>query len=131
MHLVGGSLGGTIALAAAALHPDRVRSVTTFGSTLGVAAPAEAIEAMVDELTAKGTEAYFADLAPLIVGAAYRADERVLAAVRAAVGSRDPSIIADILRGAFTRGHPSPRGEGRRARCSPRPAPRIRPVRRR
>ncbi len=102
VHLAGGSLGGTIALAAAAVAPDRVRSVTTFGSTLGVAAPAAAIEAMVDELTTKGTEAYFADLGPLIVGTAHRTDERVLDALRTAVGRRDPAIIADILRGAFT-----------------------------
>lgn len=101
-HLAGGSLGGTISLAAAALHPDRVRSVTTFGSTLGVAAPPEVIEAMVAELTAKGTRSYFADLGPQIVGAAYRDDETVLAALRTAVGDRDPAVIADILRGAFT-----------------------------
>jgi pimeloyl-ACP methyl ester carboxylesterase len=102
VHLVGGSLGGSIALAAAALHPDRVRSVTTFGSTLGVNAPNEVIEAMVDSLRVKGTTAYFADLAPQIVGSASRGDDRVLAAVRAAIGERDAAVVADILRGAFS-----------------------------
>jgi pimeloyl-ACP methyl ester carboxylesterase len=102
VHLVGGSLGGSIALAVAALHPDRVRSVTTFGSTLGVNAPAEVIDAMVDALEMKGTTAYFADLAPQIVGSAHRDDERLLAAVRSAIGDRDPAVVAGILRGAFT-----------------------------
>jgi pimeloyl-ACP methyl ester carboxylesterase len=101
-HLVGGSLGGTISLAAAALHPARVRSVTTFGSTLGVGVPTAAIEAMVRKLTAKGTVAYFEELVPQVVGADYRTHPRVLTAMRAAVGTRDPAIVAGILRGAFT-----------------------------
>lgn len=101
VHLAGGSLGGTIALAAAALHPDRVRSVTCFGSTLGVGVPAEAIEGMVTELEAKGTVKYFADLGPLVVGAAHRTDA-VLGGLAAAVGTRDTAVIAGILRGAFS-----------------------------
>jgi len=101
-HLAGGSLGGTISLAAAAKSPGRVRSVTTFGSTLGVGVPAEAIEAMVTELEAKGTVAYFEDLGPLVVGAASRDNAAVLGALKAAVGTRDPAVIAGILRGAFS-----------------------------
>lgn len=101
VHLAGGSLGGTISLAAAAVHPDRVRSVTCFGSTLGVGVPSEAIEAMVTELEAKGTVAYFADLGPQVVGAAHRT-KQVLGGLAAAVGTRDTAVIADILRGAFS-----------------------------
>ncbi len=101
-HLAGGSLGGTIALAAAAKHPDRVRSVTCFGSTLGVGVPAEAIEAMVADLEAKGTVPYFAELGPMVVGAAYRSDPAVLGALATAVGTRDTAVIAGILRGAFS-----------------------------
>jgi pimeloyl-ACP methyl ester carboxylesterase len=102
VHLVGGSLGGTISLAAAALHPDRVRSVTTLGSTLGVAVPTAAIEAMVAELGDKGTVAYFEELVPQVVGAHYRRHPRVLTTMRDAVGDRDPAVVAGILRGAFT-----------------------------
>lgn len=102
VHLAGGSLGGTIALAAAATHPDRVRSVTCFGSTLGVGVPDEAIEAMVTELEAKGTVSYFAELGPMVVGAAHRSDKAVLDALATAVGSRDTAVIAGILRGAFS-----------------------------
>ncbi len=101
VHLAGGSLGGTIALAAAALHPARVRSVTCFGSTLGVGVPDEAIEAMVTDLEAKGTVAYFAELGPMVVGAASRSDSAVLDGLATAVGTRDTAVIAGILRGAF------------------------------
>ena len=101
VHLAGGSLGGTIALAAAALHPDRVRSVTCFGSTLGVGVPDEAIEAMVTDLEAKGTVPYFAELGPMVVGAAYRQNTAVLDGLATAVGTRDTAVIAGILRGAF------------------------------
>ncbi|WP_344607944.1 alpha/beta fold hydrolase [Sporichthya brevicatena] len=101
-HLAGGSLGGTISLAAAALHPERVRSVACFGSTLGVGVPTEAIEAMVTELETKGTVRYFADLGPQVVGAASRDDRFVLASLAAAVGARDTAVIAGILRGAFS-----------------------------
>src|SRR5262249_38862614 len=83
-HLAGGSVGGTIGVALAARHPERVHTVTTFGSTLGTGATEADIQAMVDELDAKGTARYFAELAPLVVGAAYREDERVLAGLRAA-----------------------------------------------
>ena len=100
-HLAGGSLGGTIGVALAARAPERALSVTTFGSTLGTGASDADIQAMIDELEAKGTAAYFADLAPLIVGTAYRDDARVLAGIRNAAGSRPEEVVAGILRGAF------------------------------
>lgn len=100
-HLAGGSLGGSIALALAAQSPERALSVTTFGSTLGTGASEADIQAMIDELEAKGTRTYFADLAPLIVGSAFRDDTRVLAGIREAAGTRPEAVVADILRGAF------------------------------
>jgi pimeloyl-ACP methyl ester carboxylesterase len=75
--------------------------VTTFGSTLGTGVSDEAIRAMVDELDAKGTAKYFADLGPLIVGTAYRDDAGVLDALAAAAGTRPEPVVAGILRGAF------------------------------
>ncbi|MEU6700873.1 alpha/beta hydrolase [Pseudonocardia sp. NPDC046786] len=101
VHLAGGSLGGSIALAAAALHPERVFGVATFGSTLGVGAPDEAIEAMVAELTAQGTAGYFAGLLPGIVGGAFRTEPRVVDGLAAAAGTRDEAVVAAILHGAF------------------------------
>ncbi|WP_028935948.1 alpha/beta fold hydrolase [Pseudonocardia spinosispora] len=101
VHLVGGSLGGPISLAAAALHPERVRSVTTLGSTLGTGVPDEAIAAMIAELEAKGTDRYFEELVPTIVGTGYREERRVLDTMRVAAGGRAESVVADILRGAF------------------------------
>lgn len=101
VHLAGGSLGGSISLAAAALHPERVLGVATFGSTLGVGAPDEAIEAMVTELEAVGTAAYFEGLRPDIVGSAHRDDPRVAEGLARAAGTRDERVVAAILRGAF------------------------------
>jgi pimeloyl-ACP methyl ester carboxylesterase len=101
VHLAGGSLGGSIGLALAARCPERVRTVTTFGSTLGTGVPEEAIQAMIDELDAKGTEKYFADLGSQIVGPDYRDDPRVMDGLRAAAGTRPESVVAGILRGAF------------------------------
>lgn len=101
VHLAGGSLGGSIALALAARCPERVRSVATFGSTLGTGVSDAVIAAMVDELVTKGTAGYFADLVPQVVGAAYRDEPRVLDAMREAAGTRPEPVVADILRGAF------------------------------
>lgn len=100
-HLAGGSLGGSIGLALAARCPQRARTVTTFGSTLGTGVPEAAIQTMIDELEAKGTAKYFADLGPLIVGTAYRDEPRVLDALAVAAGTRPEPVVAGILRGAF------------------------------
>jgi pimeloyl-ACP methyl ester carboxylesterase len=100
-HLAGGSLGGTIGLALAARCPDRALSVTPIGSTLGSGASDADIQAMIDELEAKGTARYFADLAPLIVGTEWRTDERVLGGLRSAAGARPESVVGGILWGAF------------------------------
>ncbi|GAB3569226.1 alpha/beta fold hydrolase [Amycolatopsis endophytica] len=101
VHLAGGSLGGTISVALAALHPHRVASVTTFGSTLGTGVPSEAIEAMVGELDAKGTAGYFADLVPDIVGRAHRESAGIREVMAEAVGARPEAVVAGILHGAF------------------------------
>jgi pimeloyl-ACP methyl ester carboxylesterase len=100
VHLVGGSLGGSISLALAALHPGRVHSVTTFGSTLGTGVPEAVIEEMVAELAAVGSQQYFADLVPKVVGPAYRA-ERALDETISAAGGRPEPTVAAILRAAF------------------------------
>jgi pimeloyl-ACP methyl ester carboxylesterase len=108
VHLAGGSLGGTVALLLAARHPERVLSVTTFGSTLGTGSPPEAIEEMVEELMAKGTERYFADLVRRVVGAGSRARPEVLDALCTAAGGRPEPVVAAVLRAAFgadIRGH--------------------------
>ncbi|WP_406631419.1 alpha/beta fold hydrolase [Amycolatopsis sp. WGS_07] len=101
VHLAGGSLGGTISVALAALHPRRVRSVATFGSTLGTGVPDEAIAAMVRELEAAGTAGYFAGQVPEIVGRAHRDSARIQEVMAEAVGTRPTAVVAEILYGAF------------------------------
>ncbi|MEX3656430.1 alpha/beta fold hydrolase [Mycolicibacterium fortuitum] len=101
VHLCGGSLGGTISVALAALCPKRVLSVTTFGSTLGTGLTSEAIDAMVQELLEKGTVRYFADLVPQIVGAAHRRSARLQKLMAVAAGERKEAVVAQIMRGAF------------------------------
>ncbi|WP_084144932.1 alpha/beta fold hydrolase [Amycolatopsis jejuensis] len=101
VHLAGGSLGGTISVALAALYPEQVLSVTTFGSTLGTGVPAEAIDEMVAELRQKGTANYFADLVPQIIGQAHLGSPRVREVMATAVGTRAESVVAAILHGAF------------------------------
>ncbi|MFD5249978.1 alpha/beta fold hydrolase [Amycolatopsis sp. NPDC058340] len=101
VHLGGGSLGGTISVALAALHPRRVLGITTFGSTLGTGVPSDAIRAMVTELETKGTAGYFADLVPGIVGRAHRDSGRISAVMAEAVGVRPEGVVAEILYGAF------------------------------
>jgi pimeloyl-ACP methyl ester carboxylesterase len=100
VHLVGGSLGGAIALAIAARYPGRVHSVTTLGSTLGTGLSRRDIEAMVGQLESVGSQRYFADLVPTIVGPRFREEPRLPDIVRAA-GERPESVVGAILRAAF------------------------------
>lgn len=101
VHLVGGSLGGAISLALAALHPERVHSVTTFGSTLGTGVPAGVIEEMAAELATLGSERYFAELVPKVVGPEHQNEPGLAETIRAA-GARPELTVAAILRAAFT-----------------------------
>ncbi|MGB3483164.1 MAG: alpha/beta hydrolase [Mycobacterium sp.] len=100
VHLAGGSLGGSISVALAALHPERVEGVTTFGSTLGTGVPEAAIGAMVDELTSVGASRYFTELVPAVVGPSHR-DAPGLAETVVAAAGRPESVIEEILRAAF------------------------------
>ncbi|WP_409180847.1 alpha/beta fold hydrolase [Amycolatopsis sp. VS8301801F10] len=101
VHLAGGSLGGTISVALAAVRPKRVRSVATFGSTLGTGVPDEAIAEMVRELEAAGTAGYFAGQVPGIVGRKHRDSARIREVMAEAVGARPTAVVAEILYGAF------------------------------
>lgn len=100
VHLVGGSLGGAIALALAARYPGRVHSVTTLGSTLGTGLTQPEIEAMVNQLETVGSQRYFAELTPTIVGLNFRDDPALHDVIRVA-GERPESVVAAILRAAF------------------------------
>ena len=100
VHLVGGSLGGSIGIAVAASHPERVASVTTFGSTLGTGVSEAEIEAMICALADAGCAEYFAGLVPAVVGTRHRAAPGLDEVARVA-GARPEPTVADILRAAF------------------------------
>ncbi|MEZ5101764.1 MAG: alpha/beta fold hydrolase [Thermoleophilia bacterium] len=63
-HVVGGSLGGTIAVALAAMLPERVASVTAIGSTLAV--EGADLDAVVAILREKGVAGMFREVIPQI-----------------------------------------------------------------
>lgn len=53
-HVAGGSLGGTISATLAAYHPDRVRSLMTFGSAARSGVQRDTVRRMLDELGVAG-----------------------------------------------------------------------------
>ncbi|BBY64979.1 alpha/beta fold hydrolase [Mycolicibacterium helvum] len=101
VHLVGGSLGGTIALAMAAIYPQRVRSVTTLGSTLGTGVSEAAIADMTAAMHGAGTRRYFEELVPQIVGPRYRGAPDLAETARVAA-TRPAAVIEAIMREAFS-----------------------------
>ncbi|WP_280417930.1 alpha/beta fold hydrolase [Nocardia carnea] len=99
-HFVGGSLGGTISASLAVEQPERALSIAAFGSTLGTQVGNNAIEAMVGELEAAGSAAYFATITPEVLGPEFRG-ARSLGRALDVIGVRPVPVVADILRGAF------------------------------
>lgn len=99
MHLVGGSIGGAVAVEIAALAPERVASIACFGSTLHLGMPAADVDALLDDVAPIGIAEWFArngagligpDTAPGVV-------ETLVAINR----HRDPAVVAAVTRGTF------------------------------
>ena len=104
VHLVGYSMGGRVALAAACAAPDRVRSLTVIGATAGIADPemrrrrAEADQAQAEEI--ETDLAAFVDQwmsAPLLAGQARLGPDHLRAA-RSQRLACDPAGLALSLR---------------------------------
>jgi pimeloyl-ACP methyl ester carboxylesterase len=64
VHVVGGSLGGSLAVQLAALYPDRVRSITAIGSALRISG--DNPESVLEVLRAKGVKQMFREVLPQI-----------------------------------------------------------------
>jgi pimeloyl-ACP methyl ester carboxylesterase len=63
-HVVGGSLGGPLAIWLAATHPERVASITAIGSALAI--EGDDVEAVLDVLREKGVQGMFREVIPVI-----------------------------------------------------------------
>lgn len=94
LHVVGGSLGGAIAVGLAATAPDRVRSVTALGST--VTAEAATPPAPAD---AVAVDALFAGLAREAV--APGRPEDVVTTVRLLTNRHGADVVTRVLRAAY------------------------------
>jgi len=64
VHVVGGSLGGPLAVALAARFPDRVASIAAFGAALAIRG--DDVSAVLDILRQQGVRGMFADAIPRI-----------------------------------------------------------------
>jgi pimeloyl-ACP methyl ester carboxylesterase len=100
-HVVGGSLGGSVAVALAARVPDRVASVAAFGSPLRLATSSEELEVVAQTIRNLGTAGFFAQIAPATLhpGADQALVKRV---VDLATGTgRTPEMVTAILLNAL------------------------------
>jgi 2-succinyl-6-hydroxy-2,4-cyclohexadiene-1-carboxylate synthase len=114
VHLIGYSMGGRVALAAALAAPERVRSLTVIGGTPGISDPAArrariaADEALADRIEENGVE-WFADhwmeqpffITQRRLGAGHLATAREQRLTNA------PHALANSLRGMGTGAQPS------------------------
>ena len=98
-HLVGASFGGSVAVAAAALAPQRVASITALGSALRVDDPPD-VDAGVSAMRAAGATAVFAGMLAEI-SFAPNTDPAVVRATAERAGARDVDVIAAVTRAAF------------------------------
>jgi 3-oxoadipate enol-lactonase len=96
-HVVGGSLGGTVAVALAARAPDRVTSIAAFGSMLSLPVGDDDVEIIAQTIRSLGTRGYFEAIAPgtLSPSAPSGLTDEVIAL---AVGAgRSPEMVTAIL----------------------------------
>lgn len=105
-HLLGYSMGGRAALAAALAQPERFASLVLVGATAGIADPAEraariaADRALADSIEAQGLERFVeAWMAQPLFASQQRLGEAVLARARAQRLRNRPHGLAQSLRG--------------------------------
>jgi 3-oxoadipate enol-lactonase len=100
-HLVGGSLGGAVAVALAAKAPERVASLAAFGSLLSLKVTGEELETIAQTVRNLGTQGFFEDIAPgtMAPGADPGLVEQVVNL--ATSGGRAPEMVTAVLLNAL------------------------------
>ncbi|WP_051791883.1 alpha/beta fold hydrolase [Amycolatopsis jejuensis] len=99
VHLVGGSIGGAVCAEVAARRAEKVRSIACFGSALRIGMPETDLEPLLSELGRLGTDAWFRQRGPGMLGPLARPGSAERLAALA--GGRDPAMVADIVRATF------------------------------
>ena len=102
-HIVGGSLGGAIAVALAATVPERVVSIAAFGSLLSLPVTKEDLETVAQTIRALGTRGYFEEIAPGTLAPARRTDRELLTRIvtMSTGAGRTPEMVTGILLNAL------------------------------
>jgi pimeloyl-ACP methyl ester carboxylesterase len=102
-HVVGGSLGGSLAVALAATAPDRIASVGAFGSLLSLPITTDELETVAQTIRTLGIPGYFQEIAPGTLAPAARADKALIDQIVALSASpgRTPEMVTGILLNAL------------------------------
>jgi pimeloyl-ACP methyl ester carboxylesterase len=98
-HLIGASFGGSVAVACAALAPQRTASITALGGALRVEDPPD-VDAGVSAMRQAGATTVFAGLLAEI-SFAPGTDPQLVRAVAERAGAREVDVIAAVTRAAF------------------------------
>ncbi len=108
-HLVGYSMGGRVALAAACSHPDRIRSLSLIGASAGLVSEEERIrraesdDALADRILHEGLEAFVDDwMANPLFATQARLGTDFLVGSRAQRLTNEPVALARSLQAAST-----------------------------
>lgn len=96
-HIVGGSLGGTVAVALAARAPDRVASIAAFGSMLSLPVGPDEVETVAQTIRSLGTRGYFEEIAPGTLSPGAPADLTAEVVALAVGAGRSPEMVTAIL----------------------------------
>lgn len=115
VHLVGGSIGGAVAVELTALVPERVASIALFGATLHLGLPPEVVEEALVPVRELGVDEAFREHGELVVGP--RALPGSGARFAEVGGGRDIAVVEAIVRTTF--GQADSRGVA--ATLAPRP----------
>ncbi|MFC5994663.1 alpha/beta fold hydrolase [Pseudonocardia hispaniensis] len=99
VHLVGGSIGGAVAIEIAARAPSRVASVAVFGATLHIGLSPAELEPLLSGLAELGVEEWFARHGGEILGP--RSRRGATARLVELAGGRDPDLVIEIVRSTF------------------------------